>query len=176
MIEIKLVLPKGISAVSQLSSNVQNALLKGLVDGLELIRRTSRTQYLSGPYPSRLSKESGTLKDSLEISATKSSIAGEFARGEIRVSPGAINPKGMPAIVYGKVHEGPGDVGFGFYIYAKGSKPMRFFWKHRGIWMSTYRVIIPSRPFLKPAVLDNIEKIRLLLQRIVSKAYKGSMP
>jgi len=82
-----------------------------------------------------------------------------------------------PGVWYGAVHEQSGKKSpWGYAIRAKTEKGMSFFWKRKGIWMHHVPVvIIPPRPWLYPAIMDNIDKIKNLLGTMVRKAYKESL-
>ena len=57
-------------------------------------------------------------------------------------------------VIYGPVHE------FGRVIqppYTRGEGPMRFM--VGGKWVTTHRVEIPERPWLRPAISDNTDKL-----------------
>ena len=163
MIEIQLKGPKGINKLTSLPEELQNHLLQGLEDGMLLVERTSKTRYLSGPYPFRLSVDTGNLRKRLMTMATRSNVPGEFARGRI----------GVQGAFYAKVHEQTGEPGTDFIINAKSSKGMSFFWKRMGFWIyHAHQVRIPARPFLKPAIIDNLEKITGLLNAMIRRAYR----
>jgi hypothetical protein len=159
MIEIQLVGPKGLSSLTLLPESLKNNLFKGMQDGALLIERTSKVDYLSGPYPTKLTPDSGLLRQGVWAYAGLSGVAGEFGR---------IIAKSQQW--YGQIHE---QFGMPWIIYAKG-KYMHFFWKHRNRWVKTKQVVIPPRPFLYPAIMDNIENIKILLNRMILQAYKSS--
>jgi hypothetical protein len=177
MIEIKLVGPKGLQKLSSLPEAISNSLLKGMADGAMLIERTSKDKYLSGPYPGRLTSDSGALKSGISAIAGLTNEPGEIGRIKVRSTTW-----------YGKVHEQMGyseeaswsaimghiGVPFtGFRIFAKTPKGMSFFWKRRGVQVYGARMVtIPARPFLYPAILDNLEKIRLLLNRMIRQGFQ----
>lgn len=164
MIVVTLEGPKGIAKLASLPELVRNELFKGLMDGAELITQTSQKKYLSGPYPKVLTPDTGLLR-----------AKGPFVYAGISNIPGELGRITAKAGVwYGKVHEQFGEkTPFGFPIYAKG-KPMVFFWKRRGFWVHTYKVTIPPRPWLKPAILESAKAIGVLIRRMMSQAYKLS--
>jgi hypothetical protein len=155
---MKLVGPKGIASLTLLPEALKNNLFKGMQDGALLIERTSKVDYLSGPYPVKLSPDTGLLRQGVWAAAGLSGVAGEFGRIVARSQQW-----------YGQVHE---QFGAPWIIYARSKPYMHFFWKRRGRWVRAKRVIIPPRPFLYPAIMDNVEKIRLLLNRMIVQAYK----
>jgi hypothetical protein len=165
MIEIQLKVPKGTETVlSNLSENIRNNLLQGMLKGIELIIATSVRKYMTGPYPSTLSTDTGRLRQGLYGFAGFSSVAGEFIRAVM----------GNQVKLYAKVHEQTGEPGTKFPIFARNlQKGMTFFWKQKGIWVHGAKVVhIPARPFLKPAIMDNKENIAKLLNKAVRDAYR----
>lgn len=169
MIEIKLTPPKGLRKLDTLPEEISNELYKGMLKAREMIMTTSKTKYLSGPYPSVLSPDTGLLRD-------KNPVISE----PVKVGPGELweMQVGPPetGTWYGKVHEQHGFPGDVFPIFAKSPKGMTFFWKKRGVWVhGAQRVLIPSRPWMYPAIVDNIAKIRNLLNTCIRKGYKASL-
>lgn len=163
MIEIKLVTPKGFASLQQLPESIKDSLVQGMKDALLLIERTSKTKYLSGPYPSRLSVDKGVLRASLETSAARSNVPGEIVRGIVGIP---INRQ-QTDLFYAKIQTE------GKIIHAKSPKGMHFLWKRRNIWVHGARTVtIPPRPFLWPAVVENLDKVRILLQRVLSQSLR----
>ncbi len=162
MITITLQGPKGLGKLSSLSEELKNNLFKGLQEGAELIERISKERFLSGPYPDKLTSF-GPLRAGMHAYAGLSNRPGEIGR--------IVADARFPW--YGRIHEQTGEMGGpGFVIKAKGSKPMHFFWKQRGIWRRAWKVTIPSRPFLRPAVMLSKVPILSILNRMISLAYK----
>jgi len=167
MIEIKLTRPKGLEKLSALEEGIRNELFQGMLKAREMIMITSRTKYLSGPYPNVLSVDRGFLRE-------KNPVISEPVRSgelwEMQIGP----PEA--GTWYGKVHEQHGFPGDVFPIFAKSPKGMTFFWKRRGVWVhGAQRVQIPSRPWLYPAIVDNIARIRNLLNTCIKKGYQASL-
>jgi hypothetical protein len=166
MIDIQLTGPKGISSLALLPDSLKNNLFKGMQDGALLIERTSKIDYLSGPYPAKLSPDSGLLRQGIWAVAGLSGVVGEFGRIVAHSQQW-----------YGQVHEQKGPSGVPlttpFTIFPKTVMGLTFFWKRRGVWVRRAEMVnIPSRPFLYPAILDNIDKIKILLNKMIVQAYK----
>jgi hypothetical protein len=166
MITIQLKGPKGLEKLTSLPENMQRTLLQGMKDGIQLIISTSTRKYMAGPYPMNLSTDSGWLRKGLYGNAWMAGTSGEFIHAEV----------GNYVRKYARTHEQTGLPGTTFQINAKDSKKgMSFFWRRMGFWMyHVWQVRIPARPFLWPAIMDNIEPIRLLLNRSIREAYKKS--
>jgi len=122
---------------------------------------TSQRKYLSGPYPGKLAVDSGNLRARGPVFvAGRSAIPGEFGRIQLGIG-----------VKYGWTHEQKGIEGDTKVIWAKSPKGMTFFWMRRSIWVhGAMRVVIPSRPWLYPAIIDCLKEIRLILQRKVIQA------
>ena len=56
-------------------------------------------------------------------------------------------------VVYAAIHE------FGGTITPKRAKYLRFYWKEIGQWVTTKKVTIPPRPYLRPALDENKDQI-----------------
>ncbi len=165
MIRIQIKGPKGIEKLSSLPENLQQTLLQGMLAGIELIITTSTKNYLSGPYPDKLTAPGGRLdlKKNLYGFAGISGVSGEFIHAVVGDHSR-----------YAKVHEQTGRKISSFVITPKTKPYLHFFWEHKGIWMKLKYANIPARPFLWPAIMDNQEKIRAILSKCVREAYKKS--
>lgn len=166
MISIQLMTPKNITSLTTLPEALKNNLFKGMQDAALLIERTSKTQYLSGPYPAKLSVDSGLLRQGVWVYTGLSSTVGEFGRIIARSQQW-----------YGQVHEQKGADGkpltTPFIIFPKTVMGMTFFWKRRGVWVRRAEMVsIPPRPFLYPSIIDNLDKIKNLLNAMIRSAYK----
>ena len=169
MIVMKLQGPEGLGKLDALTDEIRNGLFEGMRKAREVIMTTSRTKYLQGPYPSVLSPDTGLLrsKEPVISDPLPGEGPGELARMQIG-PPGA-------GTWYGKVHEQHGYPGEVFPIFARSPKGMTFFWKKRGVWVhGAIRVLIPSRPWMYPAILDSLAKIRILLNSAIIKGFKAS--
>ncbi len=56
-------------------------------------------------------------------------------------------------VIYAAIHE------FGGTITPKRAKYLRFYWKEIGQWVTTKKVTIPPRPYLRPALDENKDKV-----------------
>jgi hypothetical protein len=172
MISIQLKGPQNLQSLTLLPEALKNQLFKGMQDGALLIEQTSKTKYLSGPYPNKLGVDSGMLRQG---------VWAEARQGAVGTTAQTINEFGRIVAHsqqwYGKVHEqkGPGGIPLTtpFTIFPKTVMGMTFFWKRRNVWVRRAELVnIPARPFLYPAVLDNLERIRILLNKMIRQAYK----
>lgn len=161
MIEIKLEVPEeGLKNLSQLPVRIRNNMFHAMVNAGRLIERTSQTKYLTGPYPQKLAVDRGFLRAGIFSYASMGTMGGELGRVTI-----------TSKAWYGKVHEQWGIPGTWWTIRAKTAAGMTFFWKRKGIWLyHVKKVLMPARPFLRPAVYDNLEAIKALLQRVLTKS------
>jgi len=173
MISIQLRTPKNITSLTQLPEAVKNKLFEGMQDAALLVERVSKIKYLSGPYPSKLTPDSGTLRQRVWAQARQTAVGataqaiGEFGRIDLR-SP----------TWYSQVHERKGvdekPLTTPFLIFPKTVMGMTFFWKRRGVWVRRAEMVqIPPRPFLYPALIDSIDDIKALLNRMIRAAYKA---
>lgn len=169
MIEIKLHGPEGIGKLERLPGEVKNGLYEGMLKVRELIMTTSKTKYLSGPYPKVLSVDSGLLRSREPI--VSDPLPGEGVNELARMQ---IGPPGG-GTWYGRVHEQQGSPWTSFPIFAKSPKGMTFFWKRKNIWIYGARsVYIPARPYMRPALIDSLAKIRIILQESFLKGFESS--
>lgn len=119
----------------------------GLI-GQEVASR-SVEDYLSGPRPDKLGRVSGDLARSVNYK-----VSGN------RVVIGSNLP-------YAGIHE------FGGTIKAKRGPFLTF--KIGKSWVSVNRVVIPARPFLRPALKDSEPAMRSIIQRLSNEALKEAM-
>jgi phage gpG-like protein len=110
----------------------------------------SREDYLSGPRPEHLGRRSGDLARSVNYR-----VSGN------RVVVGT-------NLIDGPVHE------FGATIYPK-SKPRLVFQLLDKSWRSALKVVIPERPFLRPALRDSIRPSIGIVQRLTKEAVREAM-
>ena len=80
MIEIQLKGPKGVEKLSSLPEEIKNQLFKGMGDAARLIEATTKKKYLSGPYPRKLTSDSGGLSRGVLVFAQRGGWTGEFGR------------------------------------------------------------------------------------------------
>lgn len=113
--------------------------------GLELAQYI-KTQELSGQV---LQNRTGTLRRSITMTPFRSS-------GQVTVGTN---------VLYAKVHE------FGAVIKAK-NVPYLKFQTPDGAWHMKKQVLVPARPFLRPALIRNRGKIQEALAKAVSRAVR----
>jgi phage gpG-like protein len=117
--------------------------------GEEIVSRSTE-DYLSGPRPKKLGRISGDLARSV----------GYKVRGN-RVVIGS-------NLRYARIHELGGD------IKPKGSGLLTFRLPN-GQWISTDKVTIPDRPFLRPALRDSRAGARRIIARLANEAIREAM-
>lgn len=154
MLTFQIKLPAGKDRISELSPLIQANVFAAFQAGMELAADRSRTEYLSGPYPEKLAVESGMLRSRVRGRVEKGS-GGVFATGILGVSGG---------LIYSWIHE------LGGIITPKTKKALHFFWKRKQIWMTLQRVNMPAKPYLRPAILDELPRIQNLIDMAVIKS------
>jgi len=149
--------------ISQMPPLVQVNVLKALEDGLSIAQDKARTDYLTGPRPTKLGVVSGLLKRAVTSKVIKGT-GDTFAIGLL----------GIYDLVYSKIHELGGHIE-DHIIAAKNVPYLIFFWKKRGIWMKIKKVHhpadIPARPYLYPALVDSQVEIVNLIDLAIKNAY-----
>lgn len=134
------------------------AVFKGMTTAMMLAKRTAISPYLSGK---ALRHRSGRLLKSID---TDVKIQGDKVIGKIGTN-----------VVYGRVHElgfkGPVRVGAHErtirQAFGRPIAPTRI-----SVGAHTRNVDIPARPFLRPALEDNLPKIRGILAKRIEEAFK----
>ena len=138
------------------ASGLPSVLVLGMRKLMEDVRDTSRDKYLTGPRPKRLGVVSGTLRSTLRVDAFEQGkkIIGVIGTG-----------KEAP---YGQYHEegrrGP------WIVRAKRARMLSF--KVGGQQVYAKNVTHPgikARPFLRPAIEDNLENAKDIFTQILSK-------
>ena len=138
------------------AAGLPSALVLGMRKLMEDVRDTSRDKYLTGPRPKRLGVVSGTLRATLRIDA--------FERGKKII--GVIGTgKEAP---YGQYHE-EGRRGK-WPIPAKKAKALSFIvGGQRKFYKSVEHPGIKARPFLRPAIEDNLDNAKDIFTQILNK-------
>lgn len=116
--------------------------------GEEVVSRSTE-DYLSGPRPEKLGRRSGDLARSINYKV----------KGN-RVVIGT-------NLKYGRIHE------FGGTIKAKNSPFLVF--RIGKQWISVKQVVIPDRPFLRPALADSKGAALSIIQRLANEALREAM-
>jgi len=144
------------------------AMHKAIRQAGELVRGSAITNILSGGGattdvgPKTLHARSGRLRKSITMRST-----GTGFDTVALVGPGPLS--------YAAIHEFGGHTAA--HVIKARRKPLLKF-MISGQWISKRQVQhpgsrIPARPYLRPALTDNLEKIRLLVQRAIAPALKG---
>ena len=158
MITIEIDRPGIETAIRKLEATKKREVWRRAMEGsLYDIVEISKNKYLSGPRPGRLGVGEGRLRNSLWPGAQDSRTQ------VMKVSEGEVVGRVGTSVPYGRIHE-YGTVGAGGTlpdIVPKTAKVLRFQVKTGGAprWVSTKRVKIPPRPFIRPAIEDASKKI-----------------
>jgi hypothetical protein len=107
--------PETASALSQLPSLLQQAGMKAMTAGLQLLSKTVREKYLAGPYPEEIQSRTGSFRATFQrghrenifqVESRGTQIIGTFGSRDIRAQVlndgtgflpgGVIKPKGHP--------------------------------------------------------------------------------
>ncbi len=127
---------------------VKPALYKGMRKAMILASGTARSPYLSGK---ALKRRTGRLRNSITHDVR---IQGDKVIGTIGTN-----------VVYGRIHE------LGGVIRPKVKQLLRFHIPGVG-WRSAKEVTIPARPFLRPALEDNLGEIKKILAKRIEEAFE----
>ena len=82
-----------------------------------------------------------------------------------RVSSSGGEGQSGPTVIYGRIHE------FGGVITAKNGPYLHFFSKKTGQWVKTKSVTIPARPYMRPTVDEDKDRI----VRAASTAFESAI-
>lgn len=132
--------PAIISAFKRSEAELASQVRRNLVRSSALIKRSIQIN-LGGKV---LKVRGGRLRQAVAIVLSGSGF-------------GTIAKTGPQRIKYGAVHE------FGAVIVPKTKKVLRF--KIGGQWISAKRVVIPARPYVLPALEENLERITAIMGR-----------
>jgi phage gpG-like protein len=138
---------------------VKPALMKGMKQGMLLVERTARSPYLSGK---ALQRRTGRLRNSI---TTDVQIDGDRVIGRIGT-----------AVVYGRIHElgYSGPIGVRAHsrtirqAFGRAISPVTV-----DVRAHTRQADIPARPFLRPAIEDNLTDIQRILVNRIEEAFEG---
>ena len=136
------------SHIPKASGGLLRAIAAGLSDFGEVLIKTIQTEYLSGPRPARLGVGSGQLRASItkQLGQTGSLL---WVR---------VGPRGLP---YVRIHE------FGGTILPKKAEFLKF--KINGRWIYTKKVIMPARPYLRPALEKNHARFQAMIAKRIAE-------
>lgn len=152
MIEYDLkIAPESLELLRRMPDIMVPAMFKGMQEGMYEVEASVKLDYLSGQV---LKRRTGHLARS---------IKGEARLESDRVI-GIIGSTGVP---YARIHE------YGGVITPKKAKILRF-QVQPGVWRSAYKVTIPPRPYLMPALVANLEKVGRLIGKEIEKAFEES--
>lgn len=145
---------KDIGLLREMPDVLVPAVFKGMTDGLDLAVGTAKREYLTGPRPEKLGVRTGHLRRSIK---SQTVIRGDVVEGVIGTN-----------VLYARIHEKGG------VIKRRRTKVLRFRGKRVGrirLWWSPTRVEMPARPFLKPAIMDNLENISKLIGKEIETVF-----
>jgi len=150
MFHLKFTVDKGsIRRLKRAPAQMRRALIPAMTECMALAERTAKKDYLSGPGPRKLQRRSGRLRGSITHRVT---LSGDRVRGELGTN-----------VIYARIHE------LGGVIRPKTAKYLKF--QIDGQWRSVKQVIMPARPFLRPAFEDNLNRFRDIFQRRLIEAF-----
>lgn len=143
--KVDLELDRGASArIAAMPGGIMPALFSGMKKAMFLAEREAKLN-LSGRV---LHRRTGRLRNSILTRVTQSthSVTGEIGSN----------------VVYARIHE------LGGVITPKKAKALKFYIPGVG-WRTSQKVTIPSRPYLRPALMDSLPEIRVLIAEEVRK-------
>lgn len=123
------------------------ALFKGMKASMYLAEREAKLN-LSGRV---LNRRTGRLRSSVTV---ETDIAGDRVMGRIGSN-----------VIYARIHELGGD------IFPKRAKALKFQIPGVG-WRTAQKVTMPERPFLRPAIMDNLEDMSRLIGKEIETAFR----
>lgn len=123
------------------------ALHKGMEEAMILAEREAKLN-LSGRI---LNRRTGRLRNSI---THKVKIQGDKVVGTIGTN-----------VVYGRIHELGGE------IFPRKAKALKFNIPGVG-WRTVKKVTMPARPYLRPALEDNMSEITRILSNRITEAFK----
>lgn len=142
--------PADLAQLKKAPGRMRAALMPAMQKCMLAAERSAKLEHLSGPRPGRLDRRSGRLRNSISTSAA---MSGDTVRGAIGSN-----------VVYARIHELGGE------IRPKTAKALRFSIPGAG-WRTVKKVSIPARPFLRPALEDNIDTFRQIFADALRKAF-----
>jgi len=135
------------SMLRKMPELIKPALFKGMNEAMILAERESKLN-LSGRV---LQRRSGRLRNSITHQVK---IEGDNVIGRIGTN-----------VVYGRIHELGGE------IRPKTARALRFQIPGVG-WRMAQKVTIPKRPYLRPAIEENVSDITRILARRIEEAFE----
>jgi len=140
---------EGLRRLQAAPDEMRKALIPAMKACMVAAEATAKKDYLSGPRPAKLQRVSGRLRGSI---ATEVRQDGNTVTGRIGSN-----------VVYAHIHE------LGGVIRPKTATYLRF--QIGGQWKSVKQVRMPARPFLRPALEDNMGRFREIFRRSLMEAF-----
>ena len=149
MIKAKLDIPSQIvERLKRMDKDVKEGLLRGMRKSMFLAEKIAKESFNT---PDHLNSRSGTLRRSITGNADWSgtSVVGSLGSH----------------MIYAAIHE------MGGTIRARAGGYLRF--KIGSEWKTVKEVVIPERQYLRPAIVDNLDKIRdIITKEIIEEVEK----
>lgn len=127
---------------------MRKSLIPAMEKCMKLAEADSKRSYLSGPRPLRLDRRTGRLRSSI---TTRVGVSGNKIKGDLGTN-----------VVYGRAHE----QGFAGTVQVRSH--LR---QGRAVVAHTRRVNLKARPFLRPALVDNLEKFQRIFRQAILEAF-----
>jgi phage gpG-like protein len=131
--------------IDKLLPNIKEGIYKGMKLAMLHAEAQSKKRFNT---PNNLHVRTGRLRNSIIGQVTQS---GDTYTGSLGTN-----------VIYGPIHENGG------VIRAKNAPYLKFQLPN-GQWISKKEVSIPSRPFLRPAITENIDRIREIIINSITK-------
>jgi phage gpG-like protein len=128
---------------------MHKALLPAMTECMLAAEATAKKDYLSGPRPGKLQRLTGRLRGNI---AHREKLSGDRVTGILGTN-----------VIYGRIHELGGE------IRPKTAQYLKF--QINGRWKSVRKVTMPARPFLRPAMEDNLDKFKGIFRRRLVEAF-----
>lgn len=132
--------------IASLPERLNRGLLAGVRNAMFFGERAAKASFGK---PGHLKARSGHLRRSI--------------RSGLRTQPGGVAGWIFTDVIYGRIHE------LGGIIRPRTANYLRF--QIAGQWVMTRRVRIPARPYLGPAITDNINKIKNIIVRSIVREF-----
>lgn len=138
--------PASRALIKRMPDLVTPALYKGMKESMLVAEREAKLN-LSGRI---LNRRTGRLRNSITSDVR---IAGDKVIGRIGSN-----------VVYARIHELGGE------IVPRRAKALKF--QIGDKWVTTQKVVMPARPYLRPAIEKNISEIGEILSRHIIEAFE----
>lgn len=152
--EIKIEVKKAsIDRIRKAPEEMRNSLIPAMKKCMAIAEATSKTQYLSGPRPQKLDRRTGRLRGSVSTATRRDA---DKIIGEIGTN-----------VVYARIHE----MGFNGTVGVSSHVRRTKTGKSATVRAHARRLYMRKRPFLRPAIEDNIEKFKTIFRDAVIAAF-----